>query len=409
MSRIITRVSTDTGGDETINNITELDTTITESNSSSEGAGVSSYNDLTDKPVLFDGDYDSLTDQPDLKTINGESILGSGDLVVLTGATVVDAEPTQGSTNVAQSGGVYDYISNESNNLFYKSNLYLFPNADLPVRRYTSDIGITDYSIGYSQTSISEGLQIQIPSSGSASIAFYLNTGLQLDGNKLTSEHIINAISSGTVGVGYIADNGDYISYCYSSSGNFERVNKKTKVTLNSGLGALQTGDVVRFELTKLNLVIFINDIQRHSAVVDDFVNDLLITKNGFIDETVNLRLTSDAIRNYVNEEINNIDANPNCFYDFNPIGSSTGDGIFKVYQKINGTFYGGFKVENEIDLSELVYKNVWRITSCDLYEFNGVDMIDTTKDLLTSGESECVYKRNANKDDFTGGVQVMN
>ena len=37
MSRIITRVSTDTGGDETINNITELDTTITESNSSSEG------------------------------------------------------------------------------------------------------------------------------------------------------------------------------------------------------------------------------------------------------------------------------------------------------------------------------------------------------------------------------------
>ena len=114
---------------------------------------------------------------------------------------------------------------------------------------------------------------------------------------------------------------------------------------------------MLRFELTKLNLVIFINDIQRHSAVVDDFVNDLLITKNGFIDETVNLRLTSDAIRNYVNEEINNIDANPNCFYDFNPIGSSTGDGIFKVYQKINGTFYGGFKVENEIDLSELVYK----------------------------------------------------
>ena len=108
MSRIITRVSTDTGGDETINNITELDTTITESNSSSEGAGVSSYNDLTDKPVLFDGDYDSLTDQPDLKTINGESILGTGDLVVLTGATVVDAEPTEGSANVAQSGGVFN-------------------------------------------------------------------------------------------------------------------------------------------------------------------------------------------------------------------------------------------------------------------------------------------------------------
>ena len=37
MSRTITRVSTDTGGDETVNNITELDTTITESNSSSDG------------------------------------------------------------------------------------------------------------------------------------------------------------------------------------------------------------------------------------------------------------------------------------------------------------------------------------------------------------------------------------
>ena len=90
MSRTITRVSTDTGGDETINNITELDTTITESNSSSEGAGVSSYNDLTDKPVLFDGDYDSLTDQPDLSQIADIAVSGviGTNLFTSTGTTL---------------------------------------------------------------------------------------------------------------------------------------------------------------------------------------------------------------------------------------------------------------------------------------------------------------------------------
>lgn len=100
---------------------------------------------------------------------------------------------------------------------------------------------------------------------------------------------------------------------------------------------------------------------------------------------------------------------NPPCFVSYNPTGSSTGRLLLTIYVQRAGpksNIYTGYIVENEYDMSELVYKNLSRIVRANDYEYDGGIMILLSSDTIFGGESECVYQDlRGSKADFTGGV----
>ncbi len=74
------------------------------------------------------------------------------------------------------------------------------------------------------------------------------------------------------------------------------------------------------------------------------------------------------------------------------------------VQNKINPIYYFGFEVSHEQDTSDLVYSNQYRLQKGLIYEFDGKSMQYVGLTVLSTGESECVY-RTSNKVDFTGGI----
>src|SRR5690606_38551318 len=69
-----------------------------------------------------------------------------------------------------------DGLKEYASDLFRIEDVELFPNADLPVRLYTTS-GFTDRAPGYSQTATPEGLRVAVPTAGSGSNTHYLTTG----------------------------------------------------------------------------------------------------------------------------------------------------------------------------------------------------------------------------------------
>lgn len=76
---------------------------------------------------------------------------------------------------------------------------------------------------------------------------------------------------------------------------------------------------------------------------------------------------------------------------------------IVYVQNSINPIYYFGFEILHEIDTSEQVYSNQFRLQRAFIYEFDGMKMQSTGLVALAPGESECVYKA-LNAVDFTGG-----
>jgi hypothetical protein len=76
---------------------------------------------------------------------------------------------------------------------------------------------------------------------------------------------------------------------------------------------------------------------------------------------------------------------------------------IAYVQNEANPKYYFGFEICHEIDASELVYANLYRLRYCYMYEFDGTVMSNTGIQYLTAGESEFVYRTDG-KADFTGG-----
>ena len=379
MSRIITRVSTDTGGDETINNITELDTTITESNSSSEGAGVSSYNDLTDKPVLFDGDYDSLTDQPDLKTINGESILGSGDLVVLTGATVVDAEPAQGSTNVAQSGGVFNALDLKVD----KENLTSLYNT-------TSDLSSTIIN----KTIATTGDYLEIRAKG-------LSTSANIDLTYLVSP------------------NASFQRFAFLDSNTFQLRMSTTKQYDVTGV-VPNDWNVYKLVKTSIGYELFLNGISKGDIANADTFTAYTIGANTSISGSGKWEIdyvetkvggSIEKFENlYRNENSTNVSSNDTLSYDLRKIYikkqlsvSSLVTERIDVYVQMSGVQYQHYIIDHEVDTSDSIYVNYWRLAGGWLSE----KLKDTFTDsylILDTFENEQTMQE-IGKSDATGGV----
>lgn len=92
------------------------------------------------------------------------------------------------------------------------------------------------------------------------------------------------------------------------------------------------------------------------------------------------------------------------CYVTFDPVGHE-GNHLFKVYAQslTKPNYYWGFTIARELDLSDDVYSDQYRIIYCKEYAYNGNEMIPTESILLHYGESEFTYKR-AGASDLTGG-----
>lgn len=105
------------------------------------GGGVTSWNDLTDKPTLFSGSYNDLTDKPDLslKTINGQSILGVGNIEIQGGVTSWN--------DLTDKPSIPRILVNGSSDYTYVDIIYgqMTINGDF---RYNSTVNINRYKNG---------------------------------------------------------------------------------------------------------------------------------------------------------------------------------------------------------------------------------------------------------------------
>lgn len=101
-------------------------------------------------------------------------------------------------------------------------------------------------------------------------------------------------------------------------------------------------------------------------------------------------------------------------YYELNSDGFSNSDAspvtstqLLIVYVKVKD-YYVGIHIAHEYNMSEIVYKDYWRIVRAHKYTYNGTAMTKVADDIIVLGESECVYQaqnRTYDKVDFTGGV----
>lgn len=314
----------------------------------------------------------------------------------------------------AKSEDVEFETQKKANDLFRLDNIDLFPNANLIVRRYLTDGTVKDYPAGYSQEATNEGLKVSIPSAGSVATRHFLRTKKTIaDGNILEANFNIidtNGVS-GVPGIGYINDIGNYVFFGVSQSGQF-RTGINQSVSFSTGVGwTFLDGDKIKFIVDKEKLTIYKNEGNPFIYFLseNDFKGELLIAQAGFPIYIVSLNQKSDPIRSYVEKYVSENASGsssplPSCFYSFTK-SSGNNIGEFKVYVKVNSNKYIGFDVGHNYDMRELVYMDYWKINRAYLYEYNEGQMINTNTLAISSGESECVWKRSANKDDFTGGT----
>lgn len=308
-----------------------------------------------------------------------------------------------------------DQLNEKSDDLFKNVDDNIFPLHNLPVRRYTSNTVFNDYAAGYSQTATSEGLSVAIPASGSTAIAHFLNTLLpvpNVDDFVIDIDVTTVPVVPSGVGIGYINTSGDYVGLMFMNTGDFRKVVNYSIAFQTDPLSPFTTPINLKFRIKNGFLTIFKDDqnIYTYNLIEEGFQGDVLISQKGFMQYVFKTTSTNDPIRTYVDQKT--ISSNPICFYSYDPSGTPPGEsgmpsnGLFKVYTRIADTNkYVGYRLGHEVDMRPLIYKDYWRIVDAEWYEFDGTDMIAIGKNAITEGESECVYKRNSSKDDFTGGV----
>ncbi len=94
---------------------------------------------------------------------------------------------------------------------------------------------------------------------------------------------------------------------------------------------------------------------------------------------------------------------NKNCYVTFDPTGFKSHPLITVFLKYSKKSYYIGFSIGNQIDSSDSVYSNQYRILNASEYYFNGGKMLASGNTVLENGENECVY-RASNRADFTGG-----
>lgn len=255
--------------------------------------------------------YDKSTDI----WIAGEEYL----LPQVTGTDILQAE------EIPKGKAVIDYIQGVE-------ITELFPNANLPVRRYTNDTTFTDHADGYSQTSVEDGLKVEIPSSGTADVLFWINTKINNPYSfKVNIKLTDTSIVGGRIGFGIKDSLGNYRGYNISSVGVLYEVNKHTSTPLVSSILTYDVNDIISFEVLNDVLKIYKNDTLTYTYNIGyvDFNGDVCIVQRGFPRYIVNVDYKNDLVANKlkplenevsdindsiedINEDISNINSNLN-------------------------------------------------------------------------------------------------
>lgn len=307
-----------------------------------------------------------------------------------------------------------DSLVEQSSNLFKSETFNFFPDHNLPVRRYTSSTAFNDYTAGYSQTASPDGLLVQIPNSGTSAITHFVNTLKTVpnsDEFRIKLE-VTSLLTTASIGIGYINNDGDYIGLMFSSSGDFRRI-RNYSITFQSPIISPFTGPTTLDFIISNGMLTIEKDgasVYIYNLETEGFFGNVLIGQKGFLYYKLSTNSVIDPIRNYVSNVASN--SYPNCFYSYNPIGTPNGqsgqppNGMFYIYVRIDNTNkYVRYELGHEVDMREAVYKNYWRIIRASWFKYDGLNMTPLDLKAITDGESECVYKRNSDKDDFTGGV----
>src|SRR5690606_34343850 len=97
-----------------------------------------------------------------------------------------------------------------------------------------------------------------------------------------------------------------------------------------------------------------------------EFEGEVLIGQKGYPIYVANFDFSADPIRNYVSEKISTLSALPNCFFSYNPTGTTYNTGLFTVFAKISGNIYIGFEVGHWLNMADLVYLDYWRLVKAN-------------------------------------------
>ena len=299
-------------------------------------------------------------------------------------------------------------IDDDASILFEKSGSDLFQDANLPVRRYTSDTGITDYTAGYSQIAVAGvGDKINIPVSGSANNSFWVNLGKNYTkGSEYSISTKINTANSAnwSVGFGYAKANGDYVGWIISQAGTIRSINKFTQ---GASLGIANTipavGDIIKITINDTSISYFINGSNVFTLPNTETDLDAKVLKfvmRGFVENTFSYSFLSSPIKGYVDAKISTVNNSPECFYRYVAAAKK----MF-VFTKIQGNTYVGFEIIYEYNMVDTIYVDYWRLGEGYPYILGPNNSLTKQTELLLAGsENECAWKQASGKDDFTGG-----
>lgn len=293
------------------------------------------------------------------------------------------------------------YTHNQSLDLF-KSTIDLSYANDMPVRRYTAALTFNDYAAGTYQTLVADKVNLAVIKSGSAVIKHYFTTSIAPQ--KASFEFKTNSVDSASdaIGVGFLSA-GVYKAIVYSVSGTVrENVNFDSPGGAKAtGLGVVSVGDTLRFDYANNEVSIYLNNVFKFKTTLVG-TGVFVVAQGGFgTYSSTASGATIDPIRDYVQAEIASatVNAQSPSHYSY-----SADTKTFMAYSQVKANLYVGFEVQRETDMSDLIYKDYWRMLQAAFYTYENGTMQATGRTAVVGGENEFVFRQNSTKDDFTGG-----
>lgn len=259
--------------------------------------------------MVLQGTY-TFTGQPPI-------IIPSGKIAKLLGDSTTkkwtveseDSLPVQDLSDYTKKDDVIDIIDGEN-------VMDLFPSANLPVRRYTSDTAFTDYANGYSQEASPDGLRMSIPSSGSAGVSFWINTGLKANVIEFTFKPLVLQ-TTGFIGFGFKTSTGNYIGYMLSKTGVLRIINNFSTALLQNTTAIYDVGDIVKLKVENGFLKIFKNNVESFSiAITNNFDGEICAVQQGFHSYSFKINYLVDPVGYRIDNHPSKIDKWEAKFYE---------------------------------------------------------------------------------------------
>lgn len=291
-----------------------------------------------------------------------------------------------------------------SDDLFFvESNV--IDNQMQVVRRLT-DGTLTTLANGTYQSYDGDFVHIDPPTSGSQAIAYYFKSKTDIKENEslivnfVYNSNVVTTPGINTFGIGVIE--GTLVSnYSIAYNGIVRKVINNVSQDLTSLTVTPNTSDYFSIKIEGGIIYMYMNGNLLYSEIINGifFNKTAYVLNSGYSDKNVKMTLKKGDFLKNLTTELSKGEIFES-YFDFNATSKT-----FTAYTKLIDDTFIGFKIVNEIDTRDIVYVNYWRITKALGYNLvNGV-MVLNGKKYIEEGESECVFKQNASKDDFTGGV----